>query len=125
MVNLAALGSLLEFGKHAPALLIGAVELLVFLLTAGLNLAYAYRCRIELLPCALLVNNGLYTRRVAPTEITTVSATIWGLKITRTGHLPLIAAAAPTPRHHLRTSRPTPAERIAATILHAAHTDRP
>ena len=125
MFTLASLANWRLMGRHAPWYLSAAVQLLVFLGTIGVMIGYARRCRIEVLPDAVLVNNGLHTRRVALAEISGVSATVWGLRITRARRRPLIAAAAPTPRHQLRDGRPTPAARIAATILAAASAHRP
>jgi hypothetical protein len=123
--NLATFANWRLVGTHPSVYLFAFVQLLVTLGTVALMVGYARRCRIEVLPSAVLVNNGLRTRRLALTEINGVSATVWGVRITRTARRPLIAAAAPTPQHQLRSGRPTPAARIAETILAAASADRP
>lgn len=92
-------------------------------LVAGLGVlgaAYVGRARIALSRDALIVTNLLRTHVIPYAEIESVTGSLWGLAIARTGHRTLLAAALPVSTRPVRAGVHTREGQIAHAIMQAA-----
>ncbi|WP_157435805.1 hypothetical protein [Actinospica robiniae] len=113
---------------HAYTLLADAVGLnwrlgVETALAAGLDalgVGYLGRARIAMSRDALIVSNVLRTHVIPFAEIESVTGSLWGLAIARTGHPRLLAVALPASTRAVRAGVHTREGGITHAIRHAA-----